>query len=261
MPKIGIISGSGFYKIKGVKVKETKKIKTPYGEPSDIYRICELSGKEVAFLSRHGSPHHITPHMINYRANIWGFKELGIERILSVNAVGGINRKMRPGDIVIPDQIIDMTYGRASTFYDKDKVFHIDFTMPFCTELRKAVLNAGKKYDKNLHRSGTYICVNGPRLESKAEISYFSKIGANIVGMTVMPEACLARELELCFACIAVVTNYAAGISVKKLTATEVIETMKVSMERIKNLLIETLKIIPEIRTCDCKNALKEARM
>lgn len=261
MPKVGIIAGSGFYETEGMKVKGLEKITTPHGEPSDIYRICELSGMEVAFLSRHGTPHHIPPHRINYRANIWGFKKIGVERILSVNAVGGINRKLRPGDIVIPDQIIDMTHGRASTFYDKDEVVHIDFTKPYCTELRKAILSAGKESNVKCKKSGTYICVNGPRLESKAEISYFSKIGADIVGMTVMPEASLVRELELCFAGIVVVTNYAAGLSLKRLTTTEVVEKMKVSMKQIRNLLMETLKSIPEKRACDCTVALKEARM
>lgn len=261
MPKIGIIAGSGFYEIDGVAVRELKKITTPYGEPSDVYRICESPGIEFVFLSRHGTTHHIPPHMINYRANIWGFREIGVERIVSVNAVGGIDKELRPGDIVIPDQIIDMTHGRASTFYESNEVIHIDFTMPYCTELREALMNAGEKSGRRLRGTGTYICVNGPRLESKAEINYFSKIGADIVGMTVMPEACLARELELCFAGVAVVTNYAAGISDKRLTITEVMETMKISMERIRSLIMEALRTIPEKRECDCQDALKEARM
>ena len=261
MPNIGIIAGSGFYEIEGIEIKDLKKVTTPYGEPSDLYRLCEMSGREVVFLSRHGTPHHIPPHRINYRANIWGFRELGVERILSVNAVGGINRKLRPGDIVIPDQIIDMTHGRATTFYDGNEVIHIDFTHPFCSELRDALITAGRKLNRALGEAGAYICVNGPRLESKAEIKYFSSIGADIVGMTAMPEACLARELELCFAGIAVVTNYAAGISEKHLTTSEVVETMKTSREQVKNLLAETLIMIPEKRECACQNALKDARL
>ncbi|GAB4414562.1 MAG: S-methyl-5'-thioadenosine phosphorylase [Thermodesulfovibrionales bacterium] len=261
MPKVGVIAGSGFYEIEGVTVREFKKMKTPYGEPSDIYRICEMSGIEFAFLSRHGTPHHIPPHRINYRANIWAFKELGVERILSINAAGGINREMKPGDIIMPDQIIDMTHGRPSTFYDGDEVVHVDFTMPYCPELRDVIINAGRKADTGLIVAGTYICVNGPRLETKAEIRFFADIGADIVGMTVMPEACLARELEICFAGIAVVTNYAAGISDRRLTTTEVVENMKAATERIKCLLRETLKTIPEKRACGCKDALKEASM
>src|SRR6266498_5596452 len=139
-PRIGIIAGSGFSEGERTGLEKTMKIKTPYGEPSDSYRISELSGIEVVFLSRHGTPHHISPHLINYRANIWGFTELGVERILSVNAVGGISRKLNPGDIVTPDQIIDMTHGRASTFYEGDEVVHVDFTTPYCPELRKAIL-------------------------------------------------------------------------------------------------------------------------
>lgn len=261
MPKTAIIAGSGFYDIEGVRVRELKKITTPYGDPSDVYRICEWSDLEFAFLSRHGSPHRIPPHKVNYRANIWGFIELGVERILSVNAVGGINTQMRPGDIVITDQIIDMTHGRASTFYEEHEVVHIDFTMPYCAELRDSIIKAGKIAGIELKDSGTYVCVNGPRLETKKEISLFNNIGGDVVGMTGMPEACLAREMEMCFSGIAVVTNYAAGISAKKLTTTEVVDTMKVSMEKIRKLLMTTLGIIPQERSCDCKNALKDARM
>jgi 5'-methylthioadenosine phosphorylase len=261
MPNIGIIAGSGFYEVGDIEIKELKKVTTPYGEPSDLYRLGEMSGKGVVFLSRHGTPHQIPPHRINYRANIWGFRELGVERILSVNAVGGINRKLGPGDIVIPDQIIDMTHGRISTFHDGNEVIHIDFTYPFCSELRDALITSGRKLKTIQGEEGTYICVNGPRLESKAEIQYFSSMGADIVGMTVMPEAPLAREMEICFAGIAVVTNYAAGIRDKRLTATEVVETMKTAKGRLKNLLTETVEVISEVRKCSCQHALKDARI
>jgi 5'-methylthioadenosine phosphorylase len=261
MPKIGITAGSGFYELEGIEIRELKKVTTPFGEPSDLYRLCEIGGREVVLLSRHGTPHQIPPHKINYRANIWGFRELGIERILSVNAVGGINRNLRPGDMVIPDQIIDMTCGRASTFYDGSEVIHVDFTYPFCSEVRGAFIGAGKKLGMKPVESGTYICVNGPRLESKAEIRHFAVIGADVVGMTIMPEASLARELELCFGGIVVVTNYAAGISDRRLTTTEVVETMRTSRERLKSVLTETIKVIPEVRNCSCQSALKDARM
>ncbi len=261
MPRIGIIAGSGFYEMEGIEVKELRKLTTPYGEPSDMYRICDVSGKEVVFMSRHGVPHHIPPHRINYRANIWGFRELGVERILSVNAVGGISGNVKPGDVVIPDQIVDMTHGRASTFYDENEVVHINFTAPFCAETRAAVIKTSKESGVHAVESGTYVCVNGPRLETGAEIKFFSMVGADIVGMTVMPEACLARELELCLACIAVVTNYGAGISGKEITATEVVEGMKLSLERIRRLIRQTIETIPDLRSCDCQRALKEAKM
>ncbi len=258
---IGAIGGSGLYEIKGVVIKETRKIATPYGEPSDSYRIGEMGGRTIAFLPRHGSPHHIAPHKINYRANIWGFKELGADRIISVSAVGGINPGMKPGDIVMPDQIIDMTEGREGTFYDKEEIVHVDFTEPYCPELRASIHSAGKKTGIRLKQRGTYVCTNGPRLEAAAEIKAFSRLGADVVGMTGMPEASLARELEICLAGIAVVTNYAAGISKKKLTATEVVEKMKESTERIKALLKRTFSMIPKSRNCTCKDALKDARM
>jgi len=215
----------------------------------------------VVLLSRHGTPHHIPPHRINYRANIWGFRELGVQRILSVTAVGGITRELKPGSVVIPDQVIDMTHGRESTFYDSNEVVHIDFTYPFCSELREALAGASLKRGISVERSGTYICVNGPRLESKAEIDYFSAMNADIVGMTIMPEAALARELELCYSGISVVTNYAAGRSPRRLTTTEVVEGMKAALKHVRELIFETLILTPHQRVCECHRALKEARM
>ena len=259
MARIGLIAGSGFYD-EGMGIRGFKKIATPYGEPSDAYRICESPEGEFVLLSRHGTPHHIPPHMINYRANVWGMREMGVERIISINAVGGIDG-VGPGDIVVPDQVIDMTHGRASTFYEGNEVVHIDFTTPYCEEVRRAVKESGVESGARLRDSGTYVCVNGPRLESKSEIQHFSKIGGDIVGMTVMPEACLARELELCFACIAVVTNHAAGVSGRRLTTKEVVETMRGSLELIKKLIMGTFRHIPEKRGCECRNALKGAMM
>ncbi|RJQ41729.1 MAG: S-methyl-5'-thioadenosine phosphorylase [Nitrospiraceae bacterium] len=258
---IGVIGGSGVYEIEGVVIKEEKRISTPFGEPSDSYRIGEISGIEVAFLPRHGSPHHIAPHKINYRANIWGFRELGAERIISVNAVGGINSKLKPGDVVILNQIIDMTEGRASTFYDEEEIVHVDFTEPYCPELRTALLTAGKNAGIVLKEKAVYICVNGPRLETAAEIKAFSMLGADVVGMTGMPEASLARELAICFSGIGVVTNFAAGISGNRLTTTEVVRTMAESAEAVKALLEKTFVRIPHTRNCMCKDALGNAKM
>jgi 5'-methylthioinosine phosphorylase len=261
MPDIGIITGSGFDETEGIVWKESKKVSTPYGEPSDAYRICEISGIEVAFLARHGRSHHIQPHRINYRANLWGFKQLGVERLFSVGAVGGINPSLMPGDIIIPGQIIDMTCGRVSTFFEGDEVVHIDFTSPFCTDLRAVLFQAGKQSSVSLKGGATYICVNGPRLETKAEIRFFSLIGADVVGMTAMPEASLARELELCIANIAVVTNYAAGISQRSLTVIEVIEVMRNTNVPISLLLSNSLQVMPHERTCECMSALRNARI
>lgn len=258
---IGIIGGSGIYDIEGTAVRKDKKISTPFGAPSGPYRIAEIAGIEVVFLPRHGSPHHIAPHRINYRANIWGLRELGVKRIISVNAVGGITPKYRPGDIVILNQIIDMSEGRASTFYDEGEIVHVDFTEPYCPELKATMLAGSRKAGISLKEGATYVCTNGPRLETAAEIKAFSLLGADVVGMTGMPEAALARELAVCFAGLAVITNYAAGISTGKLTTTEVMETMAASTGMLKSLLKETISLIPSSRSCACKNALMNAKV
>ncbi|MDP2167663.1 MAG: S-methyl-5'-thioadenosine phosphorylase [Thermodesulfovibrionales bacterium] len=262
MSKIGVIGGSGLYDISGLRITEDREVETPYGRPSAPYRIGEIEGIPIAFLPRHGQPHSIPPHKINYRANLWGFKSLGVERLISVSATGGINPSLKPGDIVLLDQIIDMTMGaRASTFYEADEVVHIDFTEPYCPELRQGVLSAGKKTGIAPVQTGAYICTNGPRLESRAEIKFFSAMGADVVGMTGMPEACLARELEICFSGICLVTNHAAGIAGKKLSAVDVIEKMKEANLRINSLLRETFVLIPAERGCLCKDGLKDARV
>lgn len=257
----GIIAGSGLYDISDFETIELKKIDTPFGEPSDLYRLGRLGGHEIVFLPRHGSPHRTPPHMVNYRANIWGFKTLGVERIISVSATGGIGEGLKPGDIVILDQIIDMTGGaRKNTFYDNE-VVHVDFTEPYCPEMRGYLINAAKEVSLMIHPSGTYVATNGPRLETKAEITFFRLIGADVVGMTAMPEAVLARELEICFGGIAVVTNYAAGLLQRKLTTTEVIETMKVANKRVLAIIKASLPYLERDRQCPCKDALKEARL
>lgn len=258
--RVGLIGGSGLYDIEGLSLSEDISLSTPFGSPSSSYRIGRIQDAEIAFLARHGTPHNFPPHKVNYRANIWGFKSLGVERIISVNAVGGINRMLLPGDIVIADQIIDFTGGsRASTFYESGKVVHVDFTNPYCPEMRDSLIRATQNVGVQSTTAGTYICVSGPRLETAKEIRFFASIGADIVGMTAMPEAVLARELEMCMAAICVVTNYAAGISGQKLTTTEVIATMKISMDKIKSIIKETIKLIPLARNCLCKDALKDA--
>lgn len=258
--KIGIIGGSGLYDIKGMEISKEVSVSTPYGEPSSAYRVGIICDRELVFLSRHGVPHSIPPHKINYRANIWGFRSLGVERIISVNAVGSISPDIQIGSIVIPQQLIDMTGGsRASTFYEGNQVVHVDFTDPFCPEIRNSIINASHNTGLSVINSGTYICVNGPRLETAKEIKFFSLIGADLVGMTVMPEAVLARELEICYSSISIVTNYAAGISEKRLTTTEVIETMKNSEERIRSLIKGVVELMNSARNCPCKHALRDA--
>ena len=258
---IGVIGGSGLYELKGLGVLEDRVLSTPFGEPSAPYRVGEISGIEVAFLPRHGTGHNFPPHRINYRANIWGFRELGAERIISVNASGGINPSFKPGELVLLDQVIDMTQGmRPSTFYDGQEVVHIDFTEPYCPELRGSLSEAASRIGIGLRNTGTYICVNGPRLESRAEIQHYGRSGADVIGMTGMPEASLARELQVCFSSIVVVTNYAAGLAGKKLITDEVVKMMEDANDRLKRLLGEALALIPPVRACQCKEALKGAK-
>ncbi|RMG67037.1 MAG: S-methyl-5'-thioinosine phosphorylase, partial [Nitrospirae bacterium] len=222
---------------------------------------AELEGKQIVFLPRHSYKHNIPPHRVNYRANIWALKHLGAKRIIAVNAVGGINTEYSPGDIVIADQIIDLSRSRVSTFFEDDDVVHVDFTEPFCPEMRAVWTAPAFKNRYNLHPSGTYVCTEGPRLETAAEISYMRLIGGDMVGMTGMPEAVLAREQELCYLMIAVITNPAAGLTTNRLTTTEVLETMKRSNERVKQMIVEGLSELPSERRCPCKDALKEARL
>lgn len=262
MSKIGIIGGSGLYKIRGLVMKRKRKLKTPFGNPSDQYHIGTAGPHEVFFLPRHGNRHTIPPHMINYRANIWGFKQLGVQKILSISAVGGIKRGLKPGDIVILSQLLDMTKSRATTFYNgKGGVVHIDFTEPYCPQERKILLNAGRRARVPLKNGATYVAVEGPRLETASEIRSFRVLGGDIVGMTGMPEAALARELEICYCGISVVANYAAGISRKKLTTKEVIDSMRASTERIKLLLKAYFDLTRKSGTCSCQEALSEAKV
>ena len=259
---IGIIGGSGLYEMEGFITKDIKNVATPFGSPSDFYRLGRISGRDVIFLPRHGAKHTVPPHRINYRANVWGFRELGAERILSISATGGINPELSPGTIVVPDQIIDATSGRDATFFEGEEgVFPVDLTEPYCLELRESLFASGEKAGIGLVKSGTYICTNGPRLETRAEIRFFSQMGADIVGMTAMPEASLAREAGLCYAGISVVTNHAAGLKEEKLTATEVIEVMGKTILRLKILLKEVFDLIPHERGCACKDALREAKI
>jgi 5'-methylthioadenosine phosphorylase len=262
MSKIGVIAGSGMYEIRGLTIKKSRSISTPYGRPSEKYVCGEIDGTEVIFLPRHGKHHDIPPHMINYRANIWGFRKLGVDRIISISAVGGIRKGLKPGDIVIIDQVLDMTRNRKSTFYDgREGVVHIDFTEPYCPELAKILQQSGRRAGVAVKKGGTYVAVEGPRLESASEIKSFSILGGDVVGMTGMPEASLAREVEICYSGVSVVANYAAGISKRKLTVAEVMDAMKDTTENLKKLLRTALTTIPDKRKCSCGDALKEAKI
>jgi len=276
---LGIIGGSGLYQIDGIKILDEIAIETPFGEPSDKYIITQYKGRKVVFLPRHGKGHKYPPHLINFRANIWGFRKLGVDKILSISAVGGINPNLNPGDFVISDQFIDFTKSRVQTFYEgvcsknddteiKDevsellknkRVVHIDVTDPFCPEMRDVLIKVCDKNNFPFHQKGVYAATEGPRLETSAEIKFLRLIGADIVGMTLVPEIVLARELKMHFASISVVTNLAAGISQNRLTSDEVVEMMKEKNEQIKTVVLDFIENIPERFNCECENVLKGA--
>ena len=210
---IGVIGGTGLRKIDGLSITREELVDTPYGDPSDKILVGKLDGRDVAFLARHGEGHTIPPHLINYRANIYALETLGVKAIFSIATVGSISNTIKPVSIVLPHQIIDYTYGRDHTFFDgiRDPVSHIDFTKPYDSQLRKLLCNNTSLENINFVTEGIYAAVQGPRLETAAEIDKYEKDGASIVGMTGMPEASLAKELNLPYAAICPVANFAAG--------------------------------------------------
>jgi len=256
-PKIAIIGGSGLEDPKLFKKIKELDIKTPFGLPSDSIRIGEFAGRKVAFLSRHGKTHAIPPHKVNSRANLWALKKLGIERIIGVSAVGSLQKKFKPGDIVICDQFVDFTKKRDYTFYDGETV-HVSSADPFCPEMRNLFYKEAVKLKIPIHEKGTHWCIEGPRFSTRAESKFFKNF-ADIIGMTLVPEVNLARELEICYICLAMVTDYDVW-QPHPVSFDELLKTMKANAERIKNLLGIALPQIREKRSCFCKEALKNAK-
>ena len=248
MSDIAVIGGTGLTSIKSLKITRREMVRTPYGEPSGPLTHGELCGQSIVFLARHGQGHTIPPHDVNYRANIWALKSTGVKNVLAVAAVGGIRKDLVPGKLVVPDQIIDYTWSRGNTFFDRGEsmVKHIDFTWPYCDSMRQTIIEAAKSADIPVSNNGTYAVTQGPRLETAAEINRLENDGADIVGMTGMPEAALARELELCYACCAVVANRAAGRGDGEITISEIEENLDAGMQQVEKLL-EVL--LPACRT------------
>lgn len=245
-----VIGGSGLYQFDGLEILHQKKISTPFGDPSDVVTVGKLAGKTLYFLPRHGATHHLPPHQVNYRANIYALKSLGIQRVIAVNAVGGVVNSLVAGDIVIPDQIIDYSYGREHTFSDgadnvvvKGKVEHIDFTLPFDESLRRDMITAAKNISLPIVTEGVYGCTQGPRLETAAEIKRLARDGCTLVGMTGMPEAALAREIGLSYASISIVANLAAGLSEVPLTVEDIHAVVAGGLEKIQQLIKATIII------------------
>ncbi len=242
MSILGIIGGSGLSSLTGLEITEQKKQQSPYGQSSAPLTFGKFGEEEIVFLPRHGNPHVIPPHKINYRANIWALKENNVERIIAINAVGGISEEMLPGRIVIPDQIIDYTWGRFHSYFEDGlkQVTHVDFTHPYSNSLRKEIISAAKKSELDFFPEGTYAATQGPRLESAAEISRLEKDDCDLVGMTGMPEAALARELGLEYASICLVVNWAAGKSEEEITMELIEHNLTNGIGHVR-LILETL--------------------
>ncbi|WP_455204289.1 S-methyl-5'-thioinosine phosphorylase [Kaarinaea lacus] len=246
MTDLAIIGGTGLTKLETLQINNREIVHTPYGDPSGPISHGQLHGKKVIFLPRHGSGHTIPPHKINYRANIWALKEAGVKKILAVAAVGGISDNMVPGALVVPDQIIDYTYSRSHTYFEEglQSVTHIDFTYPYDESLRSLILKAAQAAQLDIIRTATYAATQGPRLETAAEIDRLESDGCHIVGMTGMPEAALARELELPYAACAVVANAAAGKAEGEITMADIEKQLSTGMQKVAAILEQLVKVV-----------------
>jgi 5'-methylthioinosine phosphorylase len=246
MSELAIIGGTGLTDLAGLEITHRQILPTPYGETSSPIIHGRYAGKSIVFLARHGARHTIPPHKVNYRANIWCLKELGVQTVIAIAAVGGIHPSLQPKDLVIPHQLIDYTWSREQTFFaeDQNPVTHIDFTQPYCESLRERLLAAAQQVSFKIHPQGIYGATQGPRLETAAEIERMARDGCDIVGMTGMPEAALARELNLCYATCAVVSNPAAGRNSKPITMAEIEANLNEGIEQVRQLLVKVIQLL-----------------
>lgn len=255
---VGIIGGTGLYDPKLLLDPKQIRIRTPYGAPSDIIEIGNIKGRKVAFLPRHGRKHTIRPSDVNSRANIYALKRLGVQRIIAPSTVGSLRVEFKPGDIVFVDQFIDRTTKREESFYTQKKVCHIGVADPMCKELRLTLTKTAKELQIDAHDGGTYVCIEGPRFSTKAESKMFRAWGADVVGMTLVPECVLAREAEICYSTIATVTDYDVWKD-EPVSALTIAKTMKENVEKVKRIIMGAIPNIPEERECECKTALQKA--
>ena len=259
-PTIGIIGGSGLYSMPGFEAAEERKLETPWGAPSDAYIVGRLEGKEVAFLARHGRGHRYSPSELNFRANIYGMKMLGVERILSLSAVGSLKEEHKPLDFVIPDQFVDRTRGRISTFFGEGLVAHISFAHPVCGELAKLAHDAGKQAGVNVKLNGTYLCMEGPAFSTLAESNLYRSWGMDVIGMTNLQEAKLAREAELCYTTIAMVTDYDCWHPEHDaVTVNDIIANLTENADNAARLVKTAVRNMPSTRDCKCGSSLAHA--
>jgi 5'-methylthioadenosine phosphorylase len=259
-PTIGIIGGSGLYSMPGFDAEEEVRITTPWGAPSDNYVVGRLQGREVAFLSRHGRGHRFSPSELNFRANIWGMKSLGVERILSLSAVGSLKEEHKPLDFVLPDQFVDRTRGRASTFFGDGLVAHISFAHPVCGDLAKVAHTAAQSVGIAAKLGGTYLCMEGPAFSTLAESNLYRSWGMDVIGMTNLTEAKLAREAELCYTTIAMVTDYDCWHpDHDAVTVNDIIANLTQNAENACRLIAAAVRDMPKERGCKCAAALSHA--
>jgi 5'-methylthioadenosine phosphorylase len=250
---VAIIGGTGIYDPCLLENIRVESVDTPFG-PVEV-KVGVYQEKEVAFLARHGEKHSVPPHLVNYRANIWGLKMLGVKDILATAAVGSLNKQMEPMDFVLLDQFLDFTKSRPQTLVEKG-VVHLDMSEPYCAELRKMLVDSAQKMGLRYHSAGTYVCTEGPRFETPAEIRMYKKFDGDVVGMTGVPEVVMAREAGMCYASIAMVTNFAAGISLQKLTHREVTEAVNQNVDKMRGLIFDVITRLDPERKCQCRKML-----
>ncbi len=257
--EIGVFGGSGFYSF--LESTETAEVDTPYGRPSADPVIGEVGGRRVAFIPRHGSKHEFPPHRIPYRANLWAMRELGVVRVLGPNACGSLQPYVKPGEFVICDQLVDRTRDRPNTFYDGPVTTHISFADPYCPTIREVAITKGRELEIPLHDRGTVVVIEGPRFSTRAESAWFAAAGWEVINMTQYPEAVLARELQLCYANISLITDYDVGVEgVPPVTNEEVIRVFTENNKKVRDLLFEVIPALSLERECPCVTALTGAR-
>ncbi|MHB1415119.1 MAG: S-methyl-5'-thioadenosine phosphorylase [Chloroflexota bacterium] len=259
---IAVIGGSGLYEMDGLEDVRRVSIHTPFGDPSDEIVVARLGGTPLAFLPRHGRGHRILPSELNSRANIYALKMLGVKRILSISAVGSLREEIAPLHAVVPDQLLDRTRGRPATFFGNGIAAHVGFAEPFCPELSAIIADVARDCGATVHRSGTYVCMEGPQFSTKAESRMYRQLGADIIGMTAIPEAKLAREAEICYATLAFVTDYDVwnGFA-ETVSADMVVRNLQRNVELAKHIVREVIPIIPHARDCVCSHALRDSVM
>jgi 5'-methylthioadenosine phosphorylase len=259
---VGVFGGSGFYSLMKGPVEEVS-VQTPYGAPSDTIAIGRIGDVRVAFLPRHGPHHRLPPHAINYRANLWAMAQLGVTRVIAPTAAGSLQPHVKPGEFVVCDQFVDRTYGREQTFYDGPRVVHISSADPYCPDLRQRSIDVAIELGIEVHERGTVVVIQGPRFSTRAESRWYSAQGWEVINMTQYPEVALARELEMCYVNIALITDYDAGLEgeagIRPVSVAEVVQVLNANNERVRRVIERLVPSLTGTRSCPCTRALENA--